>query len=214
MGLIFRCVLAASATLRSLGAEVIATPLNSDPIPISNTHHGNNFLGDTFMSSKLPHLSLSALFVNAAQQKAMSDRLHAAALHDAALSNTHETSSAHHRYEPVRPQPADPVPIDWDCVGCIIDDGTMEDAINKGFYWTAEQTGSFSVPPGMSAELCTASPFNRHSTYADMHESTCYCFDKKPTRVNRREQCEKPCYNNQGKACGGESRGSVKLTVY
>lgn len=58
MGRIFRCVLAASAMLRPLGAEVIATSLTSD-----NIYQNHDLLSrDSLKASNFAHTSLLSLF--------------------------------------------------------------------------------------------------------------------------------------------------------
>lgn len=122
----------------------------------------------------------------------------------------------HNKRAPFRPEPANPVPIDWNYLGCYVDSGSVEQAMDKGFYWTAEQAVKFPVPSMMSADICTAScSFNARYTYATLNASTCYCFDTKPYRRSRPEECSTPCYDNEGEGCGGGAGpDSVRLTVY
>lgn len=208
MGRIFRYVLADSAMLRPLRAEVIATLVTSDHIHASNYYNHNLLSGDSIMASSFAHMSLSTLF----------NQLHTSGPDGTSLNTEpHPRKSAlvHHKRAPVRPEPANPVPIDWNYLGCFVDSGSVIEAMDKGFYWTAQGAVEFPAPSMMSADLCAAScSINNRYIYAALNGSTCYCFDAKPWRLSRSEECNRPCYNNEGEACGGDSAGSIKLTVY
>ncbi|KAH7406186.1 hypothetical protein DE146DRAFT_779687 [Phaeosphaeria sp. MPI-PUGE-AT-0046c] len=207
---IFGYVLAASAILRPLGAKVIATSL-----PSKDIHGSDNLLsGDSLVASDFDHMGLWSLFA----RKDMFDRVHASGFDGTSLSqrsNLRNSALVYHKRAPVPPEPANPVPIDWKYLGCFIDAGSIHEAKDKGFYWSAEEAVKFPVPAMMSATICTAScSFNDRYTYAALNASTCYCFDTKPYRRGRPEECDRPCYNNEGEVCGGDSAGSSRLTIY
>lgn len=87
--------------------------------------------------------------------------------------------------------------------------------MDKGFYWAAEDAVKFPVPSMMSADICTATcSFNDRYTYAALNGSSCYCSDTKPYKRSRSDECNRPCYDNEGEACGGTGADSVRLTVY
>ncbi|OAL05864.1 hypothetical protein IQ06DRAFT_343116 [Phaeosphaeriaceae sp. SRC1lsM3a] len=136
-------------------------------------------------------MSVSTIFT----QKNMFDRVHSAGPDGTSLNtkpNLRNFALVHHKRAPVQPEPTNRVPIDWNYFGCFVDAGSVDEAKDKGFYWTAEETVKFPVPAMMSAAICTAScSFNDRYTYAALNASTCYCFDTKPYRRSRSEECTK-----------------------
>tara|TARA_R110002003_G_scaffold196_5_gene15302 strand:- start:4645 stop:6606 length:1962 start_codon:yes stop_codon:yes gene_type:complete len=215
MGSNFRYFLAASALLWPLGAEVIATPLRAEVLPVKDSTVSPIFPGGFRIPVELAHGSLATVFANIVQQEAIAARLHPAASQHLGNLDANQTDMLHAKRAPINPVPADPAPVGWEYYGCFIDTGSIEDSINYGFYWQPENPGPLPAPPIMSADVCTAScSMNGRSAFAGLDGSTCYCFDKRPSRSGRQLFCEKPCFNNAEEACGGDSAGATKLTVY
>jgi hypothetical protein len=219
MGRVLRSVLAGSALLQPLGAEMIATPLAAAPVPNVNSHVFQLTTGGLKLASNFAGMSFANLFAHATPPtNAMNGILSSAKSKTQPFLRPGQNltnPSVHQHKRADGPVPADPAPVGWTYFGCFNDNGSVDEATNTGFYWTPEMESILPTPPLISADVCTAScSFNGLYAYAGLNGSNCYCFNERPRSGGISSTCETPCYNNEGEAYGGDGPDSVKLTVY